>query len=99
MKVPTSLAYRQVFRVKGEQDVETTILILHKGLWRAEKSDGSHTIMDVYQHRAIYVDPLGHKATVVQDINIGENNLYESITKLANNSSAVALSRKKDLRH
>ncbi len=91
MKVPTSLAYRQVVRVKGEPDVESRVMILHKGLWRAEKWDGSYTIMDVYQHRAIYVDPLAHQATNVQGINIGQNSLYEAITKLANNSSACAL--------
>jgi hypothetical protein len=95
MKVPVSITYRQINRVRGEQEVVTRLLILHQGLWRAERSDGSYTIMDVDQHRVLSVYPLKREALVLQGLYTAQNNLYESITRLANNSSARALPGKK----
>jgi hypothetical protein len=90
------VTYRQVERVKGEPDVTTRLLIRDKGLWRAEKSDGScYTIMDVVQHRMLYVRPLDRKAVLLKGVDFDKNCYYESITMLANNSSARSLPGKK----
>ena len=95
MKATRSVSCRQVIRTKGKPDETTQIRILESGLWRADSSDGSYTIVETKKSQSLAVDPTKKTALLVLGANVPPINLYETIKGLPADKKARPLPGKK----